>query len=396
MSEDGYLSREIHSGISLTFLNQFIKISLSLISLPLLARYLEPADFGYFAIIFALYLVFDLVRDLGISVAQLGKQDASDSQKSEYFWISIYSGIFFFVLSFVFYSIIVEVLNIPSKYPHFFILNFGLVINGFGSQFLLDLRFRLKFKTLAGIDSLASLFSIIAAVSIALAQSGIWALIIQQILLSLITATLAFLVSDFRPSFHFKRHTHFRGIKNGLWMSASQVIDLLSKSLVTFQLGKEFSLTEIGMYDRAQQLQNIPNNSLNIPVRNVALPILRRVMFETDRLQESLLKTQFVLLNVSFLLYSFLYINAGEIIDLIYGNKYVSSVPIFEVLLIIKLQSLEILLFLQIIFSSLIIVPNLEIIVGVIHFLVPFPIILSFGVEPLLNLSAGIVKNPFE
>ena len=67
----------------------------------------------------------------------------------------------------------------------------------------------------------------------------------------------------------------------------------------------------------------------------MALPILRRVMFETDRLQESLLKTQFVLLNVSFLLYSFLYINAGEIIDLIYGNKYVSSVPIFEVLLII-------------------------------------------------------------
>jgi O-antigen/teichoic acid export membrane protein len=335
MTKDDYLNRDMQRGITLTFLNQLIKIALSLVSLPLLARYLDPSDFGYFAIIFSLFILFDLVRDLGISVGQLGKKDSTDRQKSEYFWISTISGVFFFAVSVVFYFITVSALNVPNYFFEFLILNSGLIINGFGSQFLLDLRFELRFKVIAGIEFLANFLSIIVAITLALTHSGIWALVIQQMLLSLMTTLLAFLFSDFRPLSYLKTRPHFTNIKNGLWMSASQVLDILSRSLTTLQLGREFSLTDMGMYDRAQQLQNIPNNALNIPARNVALPILRRVMFNPENLQKSLMKTQFVILNIAFLIYSFLFINASEIIDLLYGSKYVASVPIFEILLII-------------------------------------------------------------
>lgn len=396
MTKDGYSNREIKRGISLTFFSQLVKIGLSLVSLPLLARYLEPSDFGYFAIIFALYLVFDLIRDLGISVAQLGMEDASDNQRSEYFWISLYSSVFFFAIALVFYSIIIAALSMTNNFYQFLILNFGLIINGFGSQFLLDLRLKLKFKSIAGIDSLASLLSIIAAVSVAWSHNGIWALVIQQMLLSLITASLAFLLSDFRPIANFKTAIHFRNIKNCLWMSASQVIDLLSKSLVTLQLGKEFSLTEIGMYDRAQQLQNIPNNSLNIPVRNVALPIMRRSMFDTDKLQENLLKTQFVLLNIAFLMYSYLFINADEIIYLIYGSKYAASVPIFEILLIIGMVQSASHIGIWVLLLSKINKSNLHLsLVNLTLVLISVQIGLEFGLLPALFglLVANLLKT---
>jgi PST family polysaccharide transporter len=335
MSNDDYEFRNVHRGITFTFFNQLIKIALSLISLPLLARYLQPSDFGYFAIIFALFIFFDLVRDLGISLVQFGKFDSTKIQKSEFFWISTISGVFFFAISIVFYFIVVAALNVPNYFLQFLFLNLGLLFNSFGSQYLLELRFKLRFKTIAGIEFLANFFSIIVAIVIAMLHFGIWALVLQQMVLSLIIALLAFLLSDFRPLSFPKNLTRFTEIRNGLWMSSSQVIDMLSKSLVTLQLGREFSLNDMGMYERAQQLQNIPNNALNIPARNVALPILRRIMFDAEKLQESLKKTQFVLLNVAFLIYSFIFVNASEIIDLVYGDRYVASISIFEILLLI-------------------------------------------------------------
>lgn len=328
-------NQAIRVGITGTFLNQTLKLLISVVSLPILARCLTPSDFGYFSIMFAIYLVLDLLRDLGISAYQLGEKDLSHSERTGFFWVSAVSGAVFFIISFVLFELLSFVLEIPYNLNEIIVLNFGLVINGISSQFLLDLRFKLRYKRIVLVEILATSTSVLVAISIALGNGGIWALILQQLTLSLVSAVLFIKISNFRPSSPIRIQIDIRNIKHGLWMSASQVTDLLSKSLVTLQLGREVSLTELGLFDRAQQLQNIPNNSLNIPIRNMSLPILRNYVHEKMVFENILVKWQFVVLNISLFCYSILFINASTIITGIYGENYLSSIPLFKVLLLV-------------------------------------------------------------
>jgi PST family polysaccharide transporter len=241
----------------------------------------------------------------------------------------------FYALSLVIFELVTKSLNLPYQFFQFMILNLGILFNGFSSQFIVDLRIKLKFSVLARIELLTNILSAFAAIYLALHRFGIWALVIQQLVPTIVFALLTYYYSDFRPKKPSKLISHFKLVRSGLWMSVSQVIDMLSISLVTIQLGREFTLDEIGLYDRAQQLRNIPIVSLGFPVRNFSLPILRNVMHKTERLEDLLIKWQLPLLHTLLFIYSCLYINATVIIELVYGANYLTSVPIFRILIVI-------------------------------------------------------------
>jgi PST family polysaccharide transporter len=328
-------SSSIRQGIGGTFIAQLSKLVLFAVTLPILARTLSPSNFGYFAIIFAIYLVLDLLRDFGLSIAQIGKKKISFSERNSYFWISIVCSLIMYCFSLLVFKIIQNSLTLPDQIFQSAILSLGLLFNGFSSQFLLDLRFKLRFREIALIEISSNLLGSLAAIYFALCNFGVWALVSQQLISTIVIALLSYCISDFRPTAPSNLAINFNLIKSGLWISASQFVDILSKSLVTLQLGRELPLSDVGLYDRAQQLQNIPNNSLGVPVRNFSLPILRKVINEAEKLEELMIKWQLPLLHISLFIYSLLFINARGIISLIYGENYFSAVPIFRLLLII-------------------------------------------------------------
>lgn len=327
----------LRSGISGTLLSQSLKLFIQIGSLPILARTIEPAEFGYFSIIFAIYLVFDLVRDLGLSIYQFGAQNVSTSQRTNLFWVSVISGFIFYLLALPVIQVLSSILDIPHNIKLYSILFLGLVINGVSAQFLADLRINLKFKSIAVSDISSVFLSVTFSIGIALGNGGVWALVCQQLALSFVSGLLYFHNSQFRPGFPNDLFASFRDFKLSLLITITQLIDLLSKSLITFQFGREISLTQMGYLDRAQQLQNIPNNSLNVPIRNLSLPILRSIATQKRELEKSLLRWQFVLLNISFLSYSFLFINSDLIIHTVYGKDYVSAELIFKIFFLIAM-----------------------------------------------------------
>ena len=128
MGENHTLSNSIRKGITGALLTQSSKLVLSIISLPVLARYLSPSDFGHFAIIFAIYLVLDLFRDFGMSISQMRIKEISYSERSSFFWISIMSSITFYALSLVIFELVTKSFNLPHQIFQFMILNLVLVV----------------------------------------------------------------------------------------------------------------------------------------------------------------------------------------------------------------------------------------------------------------------------
>src|SRR5690554_638922 len=66
--------------------------------LSILARHLEPADFGLMAIMMVVIGFSQAFQDMGISNAIIQRQDISHSQLSSLYWLNIVAGVLLFLI----------------------------------------------------------------------------------------------------------------------------------------------------------------------------------------------------------------------------------------------------------------------------------------------------------
>src|SRR5580693_7659043 len=65
---------------------------LRVVSLMVLARLLEPKDFGLVGMVTALMGVLSLFRDFGLSAATVQRAKVTEEQTSTLFWINVFVG----------------------------------------------------------------------------------------------------------------------------------------------------------------------------------------------------------------------------------------------------------------------------------------------------------------
>src|SRR5579864_6583463 len=71
---------------------QGVSFFLRLGSLMILARLLEPADFGLVGMVAAFSGVLNLLRDFGLSCAAIQRATVTEEQISNLFWINLVAG----------------------------------------------------------------------------------------------------------------------------------------------------------------------------------------------------------------------------------------------------------------------------------------------------------------
>src|SRR5262245_65538655 len=81
-------------GGSARLCSQVATLLLRVGSLALLARLLDPKDFGLVGMVTAFTGVLNLFRDFGLSSATVQRGQVSDDQVSTLFWINVLVGVF--------------------------------------------------------------------------------------------------------------------------------------------------------------------------------------------------------------------------------------------------------------------------------------------------------------
>jgi PST family polysaccharide transporter len=97
-------------------------------------------------------------------------------------------------------------------------------------------------------------------------------------------------------------------------------------------LGRFWGADAIGIYGRAYQLVNIPNDNLNSAVRGVAFATLSRLQDDPGRFRNYFLKGYALILSLTVPITVACGLFAGDMISVFLGPKWTSAVPIFRLL----------------------------------------------------------------
>ncbi|PYV74879.1 MAG: lipopolysaccharide biosynthesis protein, partial [Acidobacteria bacterium] len=128
--------------------NFFLRVG----SVMILARILDPKDFGLVGMVTAVTGVLSLFRDFGLSTATVQRDNITDEQISTLFWINLSVGALLAIFSLAIAPVVAAFYHEPRLFAVTAVLATGLFFNAAGVQHSAILQRQMRFTALSLID----------------------------------------------------------------------------------------------------------------------------------------------------------------------------------------------------------------------------------------------------
>jgi O-antigen/teichoic acid export membrane protein len=305
---------------------------LRMASLMVLARLLEPTDFGLVGMVTAVTGVLNLFRDFGLSTAAVQRTTVTDEQTSTLFWINVLVGTVLAFFLFGMAPFVAKFYHEPRLYWVTVVLAVGFVLNAAGVQHGVLLQRQMRFTALAVIDIIGLAASTIIGIVMALHHYGYWSLVAMTLMGPLVSTVCLWIVASWVPGRPRRQVGTGSMMRFGGTITLNGLVVYIAYNLEKVLLGRYWGADVVGIYGRAYQLSNMPTENLNSSVGGVVFSALSRLQDEPQRLKNYFLKgySLVLALTLPITLVSALFANDAILVFL--GPKWKQAIPIFRLL----------------------------------------------------------------
>jgi O-antigen/teichoic acid export membrane protein len=297
-----------------------------------LARLLEPKDFGLVGMVTAFTGALSLFRDFGLSAAAVQRTSITEEQVSTLFWINLLVGGILSVVMLGVAPIIAAFYHEPRLLAVTAVLAAGFLFNAAGVQHAAFLQRQMRFTTIARIDILSLVVTVTVGTGMALQGYGYWALVGTTITPPLVNTIGLWVASAWIPG-RPRRGIGLRSMMRfGGTITLNGLIVYVAYNLEKVLLGRYWGAEAIGVYGRAYQLINIPTDNLNAATGDVAFSALSRVQDDPPRLKDYFLKGYSLVLALTLPITILCGLFADDLIWVLLGAQWKDSVVVFRLL----------------------------------------------------------------
>ncbi|WP_448621148.1 lipopolysaccharide biosynthesis protein [Geodermatophilus sp. URMC 65] len=326
------LGRVAARGAGVTLAGQGARILLQLASVTVLARLLDPRDYGLFAIGLVVVGIGEVVRDLGLSTAAIRAPSLSRLQRDGLFWLNTAAGVVLALAAVLAAEPVAATFGEPQLVPVIRLLAVTFLLNGLVAQYRAGLTRDLRFGALASTDVLAQVLALTTAVVTATLGAGYWALVAQQLTQGAVVLVTAVALARWLPG-RPQRGAGLRPfLRFGGGVTGTQLVYYLGNNLDNIALGLWAGPAALGVYNRGYQLLMNPLNQVRAPASNVAIPVLARLQEDPARSGEYLRRGQ---LALGYTLVAGMALGAGAavpLVDLVLGDRWAAVAPVLALL----------------------------------------------------------------
>ena len=326
------IKRQLFSGVFYTALAKYSGIVISLVVAGVLARLLTPDDFGVVAIASVIIAFFNLLTDMGVSPAIIQHKSLTKAELSDIFSFTVWTGIGISMLFFAASWLIADYYESDILRTLCQLLSINLF---FASATIVPgaLFYRNKeFKFIAIRSFVIQISGGATAVTAALCGAGIYALIINPILSSVLIFTISFQ--------HYPQHLRYTlgltALRKIFSYSAYQflfnVINYFSRNLDKLLIGKYMGMSDLGYYEKSYRLMMLPLQNITQVITPVMHPIFSDLQDDKEKLPTSYERIIRFLSFIGLPLSVLLFFTAEEVTLIIFGNQWLPSIPVFRIL----------------------------------------------------------------
>lgn len=313
---------------------RFGTLILSFIANMVLARLLTPDEFGCIAMLSIFIVIADTFMDSGLGSAIIQKKDATDIDFSTVFYFNLAIAFILYCGLFIAAPAIARFYNIPLLSAVLRAEGLILIINSFSVVQTAVLRKQMQFKQLTIAILIATIVGVTVAIYMANKGYGVWSLVAQMLVTSLVRGIMLWILSHWKPHIVFSRESFKQLFGFGSFIFLSNLLNNIGNNIQGLIIGKAFNAGILGYYAQARKLEEIASTSLSGVIDQVTYPALAKKQQDLQAMVYVIRKLIKMIAFISFPLMVFLAIGGDVLIPLCYGEKWMQSVPFFRLLCI--------------------------------------------------------------
>jgi O-antigen/teichoic acid export membrane protein len=297
-----------------------------------MARLLEPSDYGVIGMLVIFLSISQVFIDSGFSNALIRKQNRTEIDFSTVFYFNIGIGLFFYGLLFFTSPFIARFYNTPVLEDITKIVALNVLFNSLAVVQRAKLTIAVDFKNQAKATFVAVILSGIIGLVMAYTGFGVWALAFQSILNTGLNMVVLWIFVRWRPLKVFSVRSFRELFSFGSKLLVSALIDTAYRNIYTIVIGKKFQAADLGYYTRADQLAQFPSSNITGIFQRVTFPILSGIQHDDERLKSVYCQYLRISAFVIFPLMCGLAGIAEPLIKLILTEKWLGVVPLLRLL----------------------------------------------------------------
>ena len=328
------LKKKTVSGMIWSALQRFGTMGISFVSNIVLARLLTPDDYGCIGMLAIFITVSNTFVDGGFGSALIQKKEPTQKDYSTIFWLNLFMSVVIYGILYISAPAVSRFYNIPLLSSVLRVQGIVLIINALNIVQTNQLRKSINFKRLAVIYIASQIVGAVCAIVLAYMGWGVWALVAQQIIASSITSVILWVMNRWLPQLCFSFDSFKQLFSFGGFILASNLINTFCNNVQGLLIGKFFNPAILGYYTQAYKLEDVASHSISSVVDQVAYPVFSKVQSDNDGLKNVIYRLISSIAYVTFPMMLILVLIAEPLIGLLYGEKWLPSVPYFQIICI--------------------------------------------------------------
>lgn len=313
------------------FLRQFINIAIGV----LLARLLEPRDFGLIGMVTIFTFFAQVLVDFGLGAALVQRQKLTDQLVSTVFFMNFALSVIIYIILYISAPFIADFYGNVELIDITRVMSLKFIIAGVTVVQKSVLTKYFKFKNLALVNTVALIVSSVVALIMVYLGYGVWALVCKGLLDSLISSVIYWSYSEIRIKLLFSMRECKQVYNFGKYVVLNSTLDYLVKNADSFIVGKVLGDVSLGIYNRAFSLMILPVRNVSRIVNKVIYPTFCEFQEDNERLANIYVKTCRVIALVVFPMMLWVSVNAHELVLFLYGQKWAEMIPVIRVISIL-------------------------------------------------------------
>ncbi len=326
------LKQKTIDGLFWSFIDNISSRGITFIIGIILARLLEPSEFGLIGLITVFIAISSTFINSGFSAALIRKTDCTNKDYSTVFYFNLATGICFYLLLSVFSPAISRFFKEPLLNPLIKVLGIVLIIDSLTIIQRTILTKRVNFKLQTKISVISAIVSGIVGIIMALRGFGVWSLAGKQICQQALNSFLLWFWNKWRPLLTFSMTSFKELFSFGYKLLLSGLIDTIYRNIYNLVIGKYFSTAELGFYTRANSFKNLPSQNLEGIIGRVSYPVLSEIQNDPVKLKLGYKKLLKNTMFLSFILMAGMAAIAEPMIITLIGEKWRPSVIYLQLL----------------------------------------------------------------
>ncbi len=329
---DDSLKRKTVKGVAWSAIERFTVQGINFVLGVLIARMVAPSDFGVIAMLTIFLEIAYTFVDCGFGNALVRKLDRTDVDNSTAFYSNIGIGVVCYFILFFAAPLIADFYRMPVLVPVLRVVALTIVCYSLAIVQQALLTANIDFKSQTKVSVAGALLSGLVGVAMAYHGCGVWALVVQMVGSSFIRMVMLWLCVRWKPIRAFSEQSFRSMFSYGAKLLVSELVISVSNNATGLIIGRRFFSSQLGFYNRAEQIAKYPSSNISAILQRVTFPVYTRQQNDVEAFRDVFLKMMRIASMLIVPVMLMLCVLARPLILTLLTDKWADAIPLMQIL----------------------------------------------------------------